>query len=192
MNIKSILSIVTVGLGTGLLSTAASAAPDMSLVLQMLGEGTKVGTLADVAKRTGVDLSNKNLGFALTEFECHEMPLIDPTTKMTLGKGVDCLAGVTPDGHGGMTLTAVSVFILPGGVIMSTGKASLPAFINGVGSGDGHRTHVTGGIPMTDNIVAATGDFANMTGRGRVSGMIRAGGPNMVFDCLFVIDLKHV
>ena len=191
MNIKSILSIVTVGLGAGLLSTAASAAPDMSLVLQMLGEGTKVGTLADIAKRTGVDLSKQKLGFALTEFECHEMPLIDPTTKMTLGKGVDCLAGITPDGNGGMTLTAVSVFILPGGVIMSTGKASLPAFINGVGSGDGQRTHVTGGIPTTDNIIAATGEFANMTGRGRVSGMIRAGGEKMVFDCLFVIDLKH-
>lgn len=191
MNIKSILSIVTVGLGTGLLSTAASAAPDTSLVLQMLGEGTQVGSLADVAKRVGVDLSGKNLGFKLTEFECHEMQLIDPATKMKLGTGIDCLAGITPDGNGGMTLTAVSVFNLPGGVIMSTGKASLPAFINGVGSGDGQRTHVTGGIPMTDNIIATTGDFANMTGRNRVSGMIRAGGAKMVFDCLFVIDLKH-
>ncbi|NKB47972.1 MAG: hypothetical protein GKS02_01275 [Alphaproteobacteria bacterium] len=190
MNIKTILSVVTVGLGTGLLSSAASAASDTSLVLQMLGEGTKVGTLADVSKRAGVDLSNKNLGFALSEFECHEMPLIDPTSKMTLGKGVDCLAGITPDGNGGMTLTAVSVFMLPGGVIMSTGKASLPVFINGVGSGDGHRTHVTGGIPMSDNIIAATGDFANMSGKARVSGMLRAGGEKLVFDCLFVVDLK--
>ncbi len=192
MNIKKVLSVVAVGLGTGLLSTTASAAPDMSLVLQMLGEGTKVGTLADVSKRVGVDLSKKDLGFALTEFECHEMPLIDPATKMTLGKGIDCLAGITPDGNGGMTLTAVSVFMLPGGVIMSTGKASVAVFINGVGSGDGQRTHVTGGIPATDNIVAATGDFANMVGKSRVSGMLRMGGENLVFDCLFVIDLKHV
>lgn len=191
MKLKNILSIVTVGLGAGLLSTAASASPDMSLVLQMLGEGTKVGTLADVAKRVGVDLSKQKLGFALTEFECHEMPLIDPTTKMTLGKGIDCLAGIETDSSGGMTLTAVSVFMLPGGIIMSTGKASAPVFINGVGSGDGFRTHVTGGIPMTDNIIVATGDFANMTGKSRVSGMLRAGGENLVFDCLFVIDLKH-
>ncbi len=191
MNIKSILSIATIGLGTGLLSTAASASPNMSLVLQFLGEGTKVGTLADVAKRAGVDLSKQKLGFALTEFECQEMSLIDPGTKMTLGKGIDCLAGITPDGNGGMTLTSVSIFMLPGGVIMTTGAASVPAFINGVGSGDGQRTHVTGGMPTTDNIIAATGDFANMTGRSRVSGMIRAGGENLVFDCLFVIDLKH-
>ena len=190
MNIKSYLSIVTVGLGTGLLSTTANAGPDTTLVLQMLGEGTQVGTLADVSKRTGVDLSKKDLGFALTDFACHEMPLIDPATKMQLGKGIDCLAGITPDGNGGMTLTGVSIFMLPGGIIMSRGETSLPAFIKGVGSGDGYRTHITGGIPMTDNVIATTGDFAGMGGRARLSGMIRAGGEKMVFDCLFVLDLK--
>ncbi len=190
MNIKGILSIVTVGLGTGLLSTTASAGSDTTLILQMLGEGTQVGTLADVAKRTGVDLSKKDLGFSLADFQCHEMPLIDPATKMQLGKGIDCLAGITPDGNGGMTLTGVSIFMLPGGIIMSKGETSLPAFINGVGSGNGQRTHVTGGIPMTDNVIATTGQFAGMGGRSRLSGMIRVGGEKMFFDCLFVIDLK--
>jgi hypothetical protein len=190
MNIKGILSIVTVGLGTGLLSTTASAGSDTTLILQMLGEGTQVGTLADVAKRTGVDLSKKDLGFSLADFQCHEMPLIDPATKMQLGKGIDCLAGITPDGNGGMTLTGVSIFMLPGGIIMSKGETSLPAFIKGVGSGDGQRTHVTGGIPTTDNVIATTGQFAGMGGRSRLSGMIRVGGKNMFFDCLFVIDLK--
>ncbi len=192
MKIKSLLSIAIIGLGAGLMSASASAGPDTSLVLQMLGEGTKVGTLADVAKRTNVDLSKQNLDFALSEFECHEMPLIDPAKKMQLGKGIDCLADIKPDGNGGMTLTAVSVFLLPGGIIVSKGETSLPAFIKGVGSGDGHRTHVTGGIPMTDNVIAATGDFAGMTGRARLSGMIRAGGENLFFDCLFVLDLKSV
>ena len=190
MNIKSILSIVTVGLGAGLLSTTASAGSDTTLILQMLGEGTQVGTLKDVAKRTGVDLSKQNLGFALADFACHEMPLIDPATKMQLGKGIDCLADITPDGNGGMTLTAVSIFVLPGGVIMSKGETSLPTFIKGVGSGDGYRTHITGGIPMTDNVIAATGDFAGMSGKARLSGMLRVGGEKIFFDCLFVLDLK--
>jgi hypothetical protein len=190
MNIKGILSIVTVGLGTGLLSTTASAGSDTTLILQMLGEGTQVGTLADVAKRTGVDLSKKDLGFSLADFQCHEMPLIDPATKMQLGKGIDCLAGITPDGNGGMTLTGVSIFMLPGGIIMSKGETSLPAFIKGVGSGNGQRTHVTGGMPMTDNVIVTTGQFAGMGGRSRLSGMIRVGGEKMFFDCLFVIDLK--
>ncbi|NKB47849.1 MAG: hypothetical protein GKS02_00645 [Alphaproteobacteria bacterium] len=189
MNIKNILSIATFGLGMGLLSASASAGPDTTLVLQMLGEGTQVGTLADVAKRTGVDLSKKDVGFSLTDFACHEMPLIDPATKMQLGKGIDCLAGITSDGNGGLTLTGVSIFLLPGGTIISKGETSLPAFINGVGSGDGHRTHVTGGVPTTDNVIATTGDFAGMGGKARLSGMIRVGGEKMVFDCLFVIDL---
>jgi hypothetical protein len=29
-----------------------------------------------------------------------------------------------------------------------------------------------------------------MGGKARLSGMIRAGGENLYFDCLFVIDLK--
>ena len=188
--IKRLLTIASVGLTAGLFATTANAGPDTTLVLHMLGEGTQVGTLQDVATRAGVDLSKQKLGFALTDFVCHKMPLIDPTTKVQLGEGIDCLADIQPDGNGGMTLTAVSIFKLPGGTIMSTGKTSLPAFINGVGSGDGHRTHVTGGIPMTDNVIATTGQFAGMGGRSRLSGMIRVGGEKMFFDCLFVIDLK--
>ena len=191
MNVKNILPIVTVGLGVGLLSTTASAGPNTSLVLQMLGEGTQVGTLADVSNKIGIDLSEQNLGFALTDFACHEMPLIDPATKMTLGKGIDCLAGITPDDNGGLTLTGVSIFMLPGGIIISKGETSLPAFIDGVGSGDGSRSHITGGLPMTDNVIATTGDFDGMGGKARLSGMIRAGGENMFFDCLFVIDLAQ-
>jgi hypothetical protein len=189
MNFKSILPIVTVGLGVGLLSTTASAGPSTSLVLQMLGEGTQVGTLADVSNNIGVDLSEQNLGFALTDFTCHQMPLIDPSTKLQLGKGIDCLAGITPDDNGGLTLTGVSIFMLPGGTIVSKGETSLPAFIDGVGSGDGARTNVTGGFPITDNVIATTGDFDGMGGKSRVSGMIRVGGEKMFFDCLFVIDL---
>lgn len=188
--IKQFLTVASVGLTAGLYATAANAGPDTTLVLQMLGEGTQVGTLQDVANRTKLDISEQKLGFALSDFVCHKMPLIDPATKVQLGEGIDCLADIQPDGNGGMTLTAVSIFILPGGTIASTGKTSLPAFINGVGSGDGHRTHVTGGVPMTDNVIAATGQFAGMGGKARLSGMIRAGGENMVFDCLFVIDLK--
>lgn len=172
-----------------MLSTPAIAGPTTSLVLQMLGEGTQVGNLADVSKQAGADLSQQNLGFAPTEFACHEMPLIDPATKMLLGKGIDCLAGITSDDNGGMTLTGVSIFMLPGGIIISKGETSLPAFINGVGSGEGARTHITGGFSTTDNVLATTGDFDGMGGKVRLSGMVRAGGEKMMFDCLFVIDL---
>ncbi len=191
MNIKSIISVVALGFGVGLLSTAASAGTNTTLVLQMLGNGEQVGDLAEVSARVGVDLSGKDLGFALTDFACHEMPLIDPATKMKLGSGIDCLAGITPDDKGGMTLTGVSIFLLPGGTIISKGGTSAAPFIDGVGSGDGARSHITGAIPMSDNILATTGDFEGMTGKSRLSGMIKAGGEKMMFDCLFVLDLKH-
>ena len=192
MNIKSIISVVTLTFGVGLLSTAASAGPNTTLVLQMLGEGEQVGDLAEVSARVDVDLSGQDLGFALTDFACHEMPLIDPATKIQLGSGIDCLAGITPDDKGGMTLTGVSIFLLPGGTIISKGGTSAAPFIDGVGSGDGARSHVTGSIPMSDNILATTGDFEGMVGKSRLSGMIKVGGEKMMFDCLIVLDLKHM
>jgi len=189
MTIKNILSIAAIFFGVAFLAVAASAGPSTSLVLQMFGEGIQVGNLNDVSKRVGVDLSQQDLGFEPTEFACHEMPIIDPSNKIQLGTGIDCLAGITSDENGGLTLTGVSIFMLPGGVIVSKGGTSLPAFINGVGSGDGSRTHITGGFPTTDNIIATTGDFEGMGGKARLSGMIRASGEQMMFDCLFVIDL---
>jgi len=191
MKISNIFTIAALGIGIGLLPTTSNAVSNTSLVLQMLGEGTQVGNLADVSARVGVDLSEQDVGFALTDFACHEMDVIDPSTKVKLGRGIDCLADITPDENGGMTLTGVSIFMLPGGTIISKGQTSVPAFINGVGSGDGSRSHITGGFPTTDNVIATTGEFADMGGKARLSGMIRAGGEKMMFDCLFVIDLAH-
>ena len=67
MNIKKILSTAVLCLGVGFLSTAASAGSNTSLVLQMFGEGDPVGNLADVSKRVGIDLSQQDMGFALTD-----------------------------------------------------------------------------------------------------------------------------
>ena len=105
------------GIGIGLLPTTSNAVSNTSLVLQMLGEGTQVGNLADVSARVGVDLSEQDVGFALTDFACHEMDVIDPASKLKLGRGIDCLANITPDENGGLTLTGVSIFLLPGGTI---------------------------------------------------------------------------
>lgn len=189
MKIRNILSIVAIGLGIGLMPAISSAGANTSLVLQMYGAGDDAGNLADVAARVGVELSEQDVGIALTDFACHEMDVIDPATKVKLGRGIDCLANITPDENGGLTLTGVSVFMLPGGTIISMGDTSLASFIDGWGSGEGSRSHITGGFPASDNIIATTGDFAGMGGKARLSGMVRAGGEKMMFDCLFVLDL---
>ncbi|MDA5095760.1 hypothetical protein O2N63_16845 [Aliiroseovarius sp. KMU-50] len=191
MKIRNIFAIAALSLGFGSLPTASSTAPNTSVVLQMYGEGTEVGNLADVSARLGVELTEQDVGFALTSFACHEMDVIDPGSKLKLGRGIDCLANITPDENGGLTLTGVSIFMLPGGTIISKGETSLQTFINGFGSGEGSRSHITGGFPTVDNVIATTGDFVDMTGKARLSGMVRAGGEKMMFDCLFVIDLTH-
>ncbi|QMU58133.1 MAG: hypothetical protein GKR98_07940 [Boseongicola sp.] len=190
MKLAKLFTTVAVGLGIVLSPTISTASSNTSLVLQMYGEGEQVGNLADVSARVGISLSAQDVGFALTDFACHEMDVIDPTTKLKLGRGIDCLADITPDENGGLTLTGVSIFMLPGGTIVSMGATSLPSFIDGWGSGDGARSHITGGFPTVDNVIATTGDFSDMSGKARLSGMIRAGGEKMMFDCLFVVDLQ--
>ncbi len=185
---RGLLSLAA-GLTLGFASLSANAGQGTTLVVQMFGEGTQIGTLEEVALAEGVDLSGQNLGFALSEFACHQMSLIDPATKLELGQGIDCLANITPDDNGGISLTAVSIFKLPGGTIMSTGQTSLTAFIDGAGAGDGARTHMSGSIPTVDNIIATTGQFAGMTGRARLSGTMVVGEP-LFFDCIFIVDLK--
>lgn len=170
----------------------ARAEGGMTLVLQMFGEGTTIGTLDQVAAEQGIDLGNRDLGFAYSEFQCHTMPLIDPATKLQLGSGIDCLANIQKDGNGGLTLTAVSFFVLPSGTLVSAGQTTLAAFIDNFGDGSGGdnaRTHVSGAVPSGYNIIAATGQFAGMKGKVRLSGTMNI-GDSLFFDCIFVLDLE--
>lgn len=171
---------------------AARAEGGMTLVLQMFGEGTTIGTLDQVAAEQGIDLGNRDLGFAYSEFQCHTMPLIDPATKLQLGSGIDCLANIQEDGNGGLTLTAVSFFVLPSGTLVSAGQTTLAAFINNFGDGSGGdnaRTHISGAVPSGYNIIAGTGQFAGMKGKVRLSGTMNI-GDSLFFDCIFVLDLE--
>ena len=187
------LALLGAALIAGLIfSGSARAEGGTTLVLQMFGQGTTIGTLDQVAAQQGIDLGGRDLGHAYSDFQCHTMPLIDPATKLQLGSGIDCLADIQQDANGGLTLTAVSMFILPSGTIVSSGQTSLPAFINGFGDAagsDNARTHVSGAVPGGNNIIAATGQFAGMTGKVRLSGTMRI-GDTLFFDCIFVLDLE--
>ena len=185
------LALLGAALFAGLIFSA-SARAEMTLVVQMFGQGTTLGTLDQVAAEQGIDLGNRDLGHAYSDFQCHTMPLIDPATKLQLGSGIDCLADIQQDDNGGLTLTAVSFFVLPSGTLVSTGQTSLPAFIKGfgdAGGSDNARTHVSGAVPSGNNIIAATGQFEGMKGKARLSGTMRI-GDTLFFDCIFVLDLE--
>lgn len=171
---------------------AARAEGSMTLVLQMIGEGTTIGTLDEVAAQQGIDLGGRDLGYAYSDFQCHTMPLIDPSSNLQVGTGIDCLAGIEKDGKGGLTLTAVSFFVLPSGTLVSSGTTSLPAFIGDFGSASGTdsaRTHVTGAVPSGYNVIGGTGQFAGMKGKVRLSGTMKI-GDSLFFDCIFILNLE--
>lgn len=171
---------------------SAHAEGGTTLVLQMVGKGTTIGTLDQVAAEQGIDLGNRDLGHAYSDFQCHTMPLIDPATKLQLGSGIDCLADIQQDENGGLTLTAVSFFVLPSGTLASHGQTSLASFINNFGDASGSdnaRTHMSGAVPSGNNIIVATGQFAGMKGTARLSGTMNI-GDSLFFDCIFVLNLE--
>ncbi|MCK5276219.1 MAG: hypothetical protein KAR37_16310 [Alphaproteobacteria bacterium] len=183
------------------ISFASSAAADESerLALQFLGTAT--GTSWDLLSEATVaeiDMLAQDGNFNpadLEGFGCFEIDLVDPSSGVVVGTGVDCLAP-TPVGPEGNVFDAIEVeafsfFILPGGAFVSNGLTSVRAFLPGIGDGDGF-THVTGSLPEQNNILAATGQFKDK-GSTRVSGAVdlsQFGAGIVAFNCLWIVDIK--
>jgi hypothetical protein len=132
-------------------------------------------------------------------FLCFEMPLLDPSTKVQVGTGIDCLDfGTDAPGDDQATVIAYSFFSTPGGTLLNRGLTSVRAFVPGVGDGgedEGmtrRRTHMTGSIPdpnAAPSLVGGTKRFKNKVGSARVSGAVDLDGPGLpLFDCMWVID----
>lgn len=193
-----VAAVITMGL------TMAAAAPAKAdrVLLQMLGEATNIGDLQDANDVAGTTVTEADVEAAIGEMlpvdpadflGCHQMPLLDPATKVALGAGIDCLYAI-PGG-----VVAVSFFVLPGGSVVNAGLTSLGQFTAGVGDngvvpGDSNSPPpilMTGSIPnlTNDSIIAATGDFAGFVGTGRVSGAVANDG-NFWFNCLWELNLQ--
>ena len=154
----------------GLTMTLAAPAKADRILLQFLGEATDIGGLQDANDVAGTAVTEADVEQAIDEMlpadflGCHELPLLDPATKVVLGTGIDCLWDIT----GGVV--AVSFFVLPGGSLVNAGLTSLGNFTPFVGDnpvvpGDSVSPPpilITGSIPnlTNDSIIAATGDFA--------------------------------
>lgn len=197
-----IATAVAVGLA---MATPAKAG---RILLQMLGEADSIGNLNDANAVAGTDVTSDDVydvtGFNIEpeEFLCLMMPLLDPSTKVQLGSGIDCLYFISGDILDGVV--AVSFFNLPGGSIVNAGRTSLGLFAPGVGDNPvvpGNPESpppllMTGSIPNLefDSIVAANGGFAGYTGTGRVSGAVFPGAgtgefPNFWFNCMWELNV---
>jgi hypothetical protein len=173
-----------------LLATMASA---QTFVVQMLGQSVSVGDAAAMDAREGTNINFQKWQDDPADFACFEIPLIDMSSGVQLGTGVDCLrfddTMFMPDQIG---VTAYSFFVTPGGTLVNRGMTSLRALIPGFGDGGlPQRTHATGSIPnpSAQTLVAGTRRFHKAKGRARVSGAVNPGLATPFFDCLWKIEL---
>lgn len=155
-----------------------------TFVVQFLGPSEITHEFDEALKRMDLDPA---------EFTCFKMPLVDPESKLTLGKGTDCLKfdQITP--KPALAVDAVSFFIFPQGKIVAKGRTSLQPFVPGFGNGGTPpRTHITGSIPSEPNL-RGTRAFRRIKGTARVSGAVALEGTengNPFFDCLWVLDFR--
>ena len=170
-----------------LFSVGASA---RTLVVQMLGDTTFEGDLPTVWG--DVFGSNDGLPGDNSGFNCFSVNLVDPATGMQIGTGIDCLRDLA--GDNGPAVTAVSFFILPGGVLVNQGLTSLGLFSTGIGDAGGAVNVMTGSIPTdtTSSLIFGTKKFQTPSGRARVSGAARVGAAGVeALNCLWQIDLEN-
>lgn len=193
---KTIVALCALALVSGITVPAHAG----KLVLKMLGASTHIGDLAavDAAEQTGLNFAQ--LGVDPADFACFKMPLLNPSSDTQIGHGVDCLRfddlSQEPTQIG---LTAVSFFIMPGGVLVNMGATSLGAFLPGFGNGDIDIggdvvpvTHATGSIPSVGakSIVGGTGEFAGAKGVARVSGAVSVIPATPAFNCMWEVEFN--
>jgi len=169
------------------------------VVVQMLGLSSFEGDLGSVNSTYGTNLDPAVTG-NFGDYACFEMPLLNTTSNKQIGFGIDCLRfedGTAPIVGAEFHVTAVSFFVLPGGVLVNMGTTTIQPFVPGFGDAGGTLTHVTGSVPTpgtTNTFIAGTGRFQNRIGTARVSGAVdvtgvAAGTSTPSFDCLWKIDL---
>ena len=184
------LAVRTV-LAAALLVGAFSASADAALVLQFKGTGDLI-TLAEALSIAGVDLATDTTldQATIDNFStigqnnfvgCYAVPMIDLSTGLAVGNGIDCLRALAA-GPDGAQLEALSLFAFTGtgrGAIVTLGKTSVRPFFEGIGDANGGVTHITGSIPSgPGGIVGGTGSFADATGMARVSGAVTGSIPS--------------
>jgi len=182
MNSKIKPNIFLVILVTLFSASAANAAGiGNNIVVLLAGEG-----LAD-----GTGNQFTQLGLVAPEgVLCFDMDLVDAKTGNVIGRGSDCLSGITPSDNGGMSLTATSFFHFPGGTLVSRGLVTVQPKLHGLDE----FTHVTGAAPSSyeNNVIYGDGKFKDAAGSVRLSGLVnlaRLGSGYIKFDCVFVIDI---
>ena len=122
---------------------------------------------------------------------CFDMDLFDAKTGNVIGRGSDCLSGITPsDSDNGLMMTATTFFYFPGGTLVSRGLVTVQPVLHG----SPEFTHMTSAVPSPsdNNVIYGDGKFKKAAGSVRLSGAVNLSGFGdgvIFFDCVFVIDI---
>ena len=186
----------------------AGFAQGKDLALKFVGTPT-ANVLSEAAQAAIDEFVDHGLMFDQVDFACFEAPLIDLSTGLQVGAGVDCLkpaavdlsdsanllaTGLSSDLAFGLQIEATTFFLLPGGNLVNQGMTSVQPFFPATGNAMGSVTHMTGSIPsglLPGGVQAGTRKFASWVGaRARLSGAVNLGLPNdqIFFSCLFIIE----
>jgi len=201
---KSLITLLVAVLGMGLVSCSTEDGPGIELATSPLQSEEGVAKTAPgqsfvlrfVADDTGEDRPIPPIAGSGTDVaNCFDGELIDLATGQVMGTATDCLADMAPVGNG-VALVGTTIFNLPGGTLTSRGKTTVQPITTNNPS-ETPITHITGAIPNdgANSIIGGTGRFAGATGSVRLSGAVNLsnfsppGSNDIVFDCLFVIQL---
>lgn len=174
-----------------------------SLAVGFLGTGD-ITTLQEALLTAGVDLTeDTNLSpgeisdLELNMAGCWAVDLIDSASQIPLGTGIDCLEPLSDadDSQGaGISLRALSLFVMKSGTIVTLGLTSVRPFRDGnIGNANGAVSHMTGSIPSDKSgVIGGTGAFADKIGAARVSGAVFLGNfpAQITFDCLWIVEVE--
>ncbi|WP_299072997.1 hypothetical protein [uncultured Paraglaciecola sp.] len=136
------------------------------------------------------------------------IPMYDKKSGMLVGYAEDCLAGVTADDAGNVSVLPGYTylrFFAPGGetweLSVSGNISVLPTVVQTETQWGLPVTHITGSSKrstLSNGIVSGTGPFKNARGQGRISGMVNMSnfnpddveGSTIDFSCFFsIVDL---
>jgi len=177
-----------------------------SLAVGFLGTGNLMDLssaleIADVDLNEDTDMTPQDIA-TFESAGCWAIDLIDSASQIPLGIGIDCLVPLDgdPDSNGsGISLMALSFFVMESGTIVTQGFTSVRPFrdeippYGGIGDADGSVTHMTGSIPSDKSgVVGGTGTFADKVGAARVSGAVNLDDfpAQITFDCLWVVEVE--
>ena len=176
------------------------------LAVGFMGTGDLMGLsdaldIADVDLNEDTDMTPQDVA-TFGGAGCWAIDLIDSASQIPLGVGIDCLVPLDgdPDSNGsGISLMALSLFVMESGTLVTQGLTSVRPFrdeiplYGGIGDAGGNVTHMTGSIPSDKSgVIGGTGVFADKVGAARVSGAVNLANfpAQITFDCLWIVEVE--